>query len=183
MFEELGDRELDMSIYALEMLKVYKIQSINNDFNKEDNINLNKYDKEFMSYNDCYGQLEDELFENIILKISDKITIEQYSSTQLPFNIGSNDAELSQEDIEDILSNGHIVVIPVKSENPEAISKEFAKVVNPSGMFEECFDDFVFYYDDYIYILMDYTAAIEVLLCGDLVELLYNYKSCGVLLC
>lgn len=183
MFEELGARELDMSIYALEMLKVYKIQSINNDFNKEDIISLIKYDKEFMSYNDCYDQLEDELFESIILKISDKITIDRYSPNQLPFNIGSNDDELSQEDIEDILSNGHIVAIPIKSENPEDISREFAMVVNPSGMFEECFDDFVFYYNDYIYILMDSTAAIEVLLCGDLIELLYNYKRCGVLLC
>ena len=182
MFEEIGERELDTTIGALEMLKIYKIQSNYNDYKNECSIGLTLFDREFNSYNECYGIVQNNIFESIIKKISSKITMEEYDADEFSF-ITTNDTEISDEEKEDILNDTHIVVIPVKTKNSKKLIAKFKKVVNSVGNTEEYFDDVVFYNNNCISIVVDKSEVTEVLIESDLIELLYECKRNGVLLC
>lgn len=182
MFVDLGEREKDVSLYAIEMLKVYKIQSLYNDYTRDTIIPLEAFDREMMDYNNSYDQGEDELFEFLIQKISQSITRCHYSLEEFPF-IETNDPELTSDDIDDMLSNTTVMTIPIISETPQNVLNEFKKIVPLVGIIDEYFDDTIFYQNGCIYMIMDSSSAIDVLVSMEFVKLLYGYRDCGILPC
>ena len=181
MYQDLGENEVDMVLSALEILKIYKIQSINTDYNIESIIDTSLVDKESIGYNQSYGETGDILFQEFIEKISNKIKIESYTPLKFPFI--KNDDYPFLEEQNDALTDCYVLIIPIKSNNLDRILKRFHKNIDSVGIIEEYFNDVVFYGNSCINILIGMDCTPDVFLDAKLVELLYEYKRSGELLC
>lgn len=190
MFLDLGDTESYNLLYAIEYLKVLKIQKENKDY-IEQYIDLNMFNEEVLSYNESYDYLRKLIIERIFSKISENIefVIDNDILKEL-LQKTTNNTVWTEEEIEDLSRDVRILILPISNNvDVEQIKNELNLI--DEGVFEHDFfylkeineeQELIMYKEGYLYLGIDKVYIPALLKNADFVELLYRYKYEGILI-
>lgn len=187
MFLDLGEMETEVLSGCLSIIKCMKINKLNGVNYSDTYIDKNIFDMDFLSYNNCYLELNNSIYELLITPISDNIQMESEIDSDCQKKIleltDVDSIERCDIDFETLLSIITILTIEFKSgTNCLSIMEDLKQLSYVSGQLEDYITTSVFNEGHIVKIIIDTDCVNYGLLDEEFISLLWKYKKEGILI-